>query len=205
MNKKDLSKLLIFLMTVTLVTGKSYGDTDAVQTYETAVQPTVAIEKQSSSQEGGSINPETGDHTGLRSDFLIQTNGNDDNYDFIVTSTIQANGRQYSAYGNNGCILFANIDNEPTEAAIENAKVAGTSNANVIAYPVLTAITSPMNVTYMSGYGTYGDCYVIKVNNTAEGTFSHTVKTSPVPNTFSQTLDTAGVYKTTVTFTAISK
>ena len=73
-------------MTASLGAVKVYGYAEAEQSVLTDVQPAVAIEKQTSSIENASANGETGAHTGLQSVFSIQTNGNDNDYDFIITS-----------------------------------------------------------------------------------------------------------------------
>jgi hypothetical protein len=204
MNKK-ISKLLIFFTTATLVVGKAYADTQVEQGIITSVQPTVAISKLSSSTETGTVNPENGTHGGLSSIFSLQTNGTDEDYDFIVTSSITAEGGEVSAYGQSGSILFGNTSILPTASAINDAKIGGNDNDNVIAYPVSVTITSPMTVEYSASNSVYGDCYVVKVNEGGEGTLTHTVGTSPVSGTYNMTRDSAGSYKSTVTFTAVSK
>lgn len=205
MNKKYTIKLLILIMTAGLCGTQVYGNTEVEQVLQTSVQPAVAISNSTASIENGEINPETGIHSGLRSVFTLQTNGNDDNYDFIVTSAIQAEAGNVSAYGTDGSLLFGNTTELPTESAISDAKIGGKNNKNVIAYPVTATITAPMTVEYQPSYGLYGDCYVVKVNNTSEGTLQHVVGTSPVANTFIIGQDAAGTYKATVTFTAVSK
>lgn len=192
-------------MSVLLCTVKAYGYAEAEQPISTAVQPSVSIEKQSTSIEAATADAQTGTHTGLQSVFSIQTNGDDEDYDFIVTSKILTEGGEVSAYGNNGCILFGNTFTTPTAEAIENAKNGGNMNKNVIAYPVTTAITEPMTVDFEQNYGLYGDCYVVKVNGGSEGTLTHTVGQTPVSGTYNIGQDPAGTYQTVVTFTAISK
>ena len=95
MNKRNISKLLIFLITASLGAVKVYGYAESEQSVLTDVQPAVAIEKQTSSIENASANGETGAHTGLQSVFSIQTNGNDNDYDFIITSKILTDGEKF--------------------------------------------------------------------------------------------------------------
>ena len=205
MNKTNLSKLFIFLITALIGAGKTYGYAEAEQSVLTDVQPAVAIEKQSSSIETGSVNAENGSHTGLSSIFSIQTNGSDDDYDFIITSKILTDGGEVSAYGNNGTLLFGHTFVTPTQAAIDDAKNGGNKNVNVIAYPISTAITNPMEVNFENNYGVYGDCYVVRVNGGTEGTVTHTVGQNPISGTYSIGQDQAGTYQAVVTFTAVSK
>ena len=204
MKNNNLIKSLILITTVLIGTVQAYGYAEVEQSVTTDVQPSVAISK-ISSNESGSINPATGTNTGLSASFQIQTNGTDDDYDFIVTSSILTleNGT-VSAYGQNGCLLFGNITNPPTITAIENARLGGNDNRNVIAYPVTMGITSPMSVDFQNN-ATYGDCWVVKVNTGAEGTLTQTVGQNPFGNTYSVGQDEAGSYQATVTFTAVSK
>ena len=204
MNKTTF-KLLFLIMTVSFGTVKSYGYAEAEQSVQTTVQPSVAIAKQSSSIDTGSINPMTGVSTGLNTVFSIQTNGSDDDYDFVVQATIPVDEGTVSAYGNDGSLLFANIISSPTSAAIENAKSGGSNNENVIAYPVTVTTSEPMTSEYQKNYGLYGDCYVIKVNSSSNGTVTHIVGQTPVQGTYSVGQDQAGTYQATVTFTAYSK
>ena len=192
-------------MAVSFGTVKSYGYAEAEQSVQTTVQPSVAISKQSSSIDLGSINPTTGASTGLNTVFSIQTNGSDDDYDFVVQATIPVEEGLVSAYGNNGCLLFANIGNSPTAEAIENAKSGGNNNKNVIAYPVTVTTSEPMTSEFQKNYGLYGDCYVIKINNSSNGTVTHIVGQTPMQGTYNVGQDQAGTYQATVTFTAYSK
>lgn len=205
MNRRILSKLFILLIAAVPTVGISYGYSEAEQSIQTTVQPAVAIEKLSSSVETGTVNPQTGVHTGLKSVFSIKTNGTDDDYDFIVTSSINTENGEVSAYGQDGAILFAHTLTLPTESAAEDAKNGGNNNRNVIAYPVSAVITNPMEVSYRSNYGTHGDCWVVKVNSETDGTLTHTVSPNPVSGTYNITQDQAGTYKSVVYFTAVSK
>lgn len=192
-------------MTVSLGAVKAYGDVEAEQSVDTTVQPAVAIEKQSSSIETGSVNPQTGVSTGLSSIFSVQTNGTDDNYDFIITSKILTDSDSVSAYGQDGSLLFAHTLAAPTLSAIEDAKAGGSNNKNVIAYPVTAVGTDPITVEFEQDYGIYGDCYVVKVNNGTEGTVTHTVGQNPIAGTYNIGQDQAGTYQAVVTFTAVAK
>ena len=61
-----------------------------------------------------------------------------------------------------------------------------------------------MSVDFTSS-AQYGECWVVKVNNTMEGTLTQTVGQNPFGNTYSVGQDEAGAYRATVTFTAVSK
>lgn len=170
-----------------------------------AVSPMFSIQKQASSIEAASANPETGMHTGMQTVYDIVTNGTDSDYDITITSRIQTDAGYFSAYGNNGTLLFGNQTYLPTEADVNKARIRTAGNKNVIAYPVTTTITSPMTSTYYGSYGTYGPCYVIKLNNATSSTLSFMIGGTPVANTYSNTLDEAGSYSSTITFTVTPK
>lgn len=204
MNKAKSLKILIFLITATFVAGKAYGYAEAEQALQTSVQPAVSIVKSDASIENLDANPERGTHSGFRTIFNLETNGTDDDYDFLIESSILTSGSTVSAYGNNGCILFGHTLATPTLDAIENAKAGGNNNANVIAYPVTVSATSPLTTSFDGG-NSKGSCYVIKINGGTEGTVTHTVGGTPINGTYSVGQDQAGTYQATVTFTAYSK
>ena len=187
-------------------TAKAFGDASVEQMLNTSVPPAVAIEK-TASLENGSINPETGTHTGLSASFKIQTNGTDEDYDFIVGAKINTMDGEVSGYTENGALLFTNTTVLPTSSAVNNAKVGGKDNRNVIAYPITMNITDPMSVTYDSSRTTDEGkgCYVIKINSANEGTLTQSVGGTPVANTYSIGQDEAGTYKATVYLTTVSK
>ena len=206
MKKQNSLNLIILMLSTLLMPIRAYGYSEAEQSVLTDVQPAVAIEKSTSSKESGSVNPETGVlQEGLSSIFNLQTNGSDEDYDFIVTSKIMTEGGEVSGYGNNGSLLFGHILSMPTSAAIEDAKSGGNNNKNVIVYPVTAAITNPMSVEFQNNYGIHGDCYVVKVNGEKEGTLTHTVGQNPISGTYNIGQDQAGSYQSIVTFSAVSK
>ena len=185
------------------LTVKAFGYAEVEQAVALSVQPSVAIQK-TVSVEAGTIDPANGSHSGLSASFSIQTNGTDDNYDFIVGSKINTYDGEVSAYGQNGCLLFGNTTSLPTATAIANAKAGNIDNANVIAYPVSMEITNPMTVEFGTN-ATYGECYIVKVNTGTEGTLTQVIGQTPVANTYSLGQDQSGTYKSTVFFTAVSK
>ena len=204
MNKKQTTKLIILI--IAAIGGTNvYSATQVEQRVLSSVQPAVSIEKSATSVESGNVNPQTGviDKV-LSSVFTLQTNGTDSDYDFIITSSIAAEGGSVSAYAENGALLFGNISQYPTAAAITDAKSGGSNNKNVIAYQVTANVTTPMTIEYKNGYGKYGDCYVIKVNESNGGSITHILNQNPMPGSYS-IQDQSGTYKSTVTFTAVSK
>jgi len=207
---KILNKKLITLL-ITIIAGglSANADPEAELLLRSGVSPTVSIEKNAASVESDTVNVETGRHAGnLKSVFTLQTNGTDEDYDFIMTSTVLIEGGTesgYGTYGGNPTILFGNIDNLPTLSDVSNAKAAGSSNCNVIAYPISLIVSGPMTATYTPGHATYGDCVVIRLNGKTSGSILQSVNAAPVSGTYIVGQDTAGNYKATVTLTAYSK
>ena len=214
MKKQNLLKSLILVITVLLGTGRAFATAEAVQTLSVSAQPTVAIEKNTTSVEVGEIDPKTGTHSGLNASFNLQTNGTDDDYTFIVGAKITAYGNEeVSAYTNDGqAILFGRFGEEeylPSAEAIQDAKNGGSNNPNIIVYPISSInITSPMTVQYDAAQETKENsvgCYVVKINGATEGTLRQSIGGSPISNSYSVGQDMAGQYKAVVYFTAISK
>ena len=193
-------------MAVLVGTVKAYGYAETEQAVLTSVQPSVAIEKTVSS-ETGSIQPLTGQHSGLSASFSLQTNGTDEDYEFIVGSTITTIDGEVSAYTQDGYLLFSNTTSLPSTSAVENAKIGGNDNRNVIAYPLTMTVTDPMTVSYDKNklVNEGAGCYLIKVNSGTEGILTQTVGGNPAVNSYSIGQDEAGTYKSTVYFTAVSK
>ena len=182
-----------------------YGDTEVEQMLKTSVQPAVSIVKTSSVEEG-TVNPQTGVHTGLNTVFTLQSNdATDSNYDFIVTSSILTSDGNVSAYSKNGSLLFTNIANPPSITAVNNAKAHGNNNKNVIVYPLNSVTTPPITSIYQENYKSYGNCYIILLHGADEGTLTQTVQSNPIAGTYSASEDEAGTYRATVTFSAFAK
>ena len=206
MKKHSLLISLILVTAVLTSTEKAFGYAEVEQAVTLSVQPAVSIQK-TVSMENGTINPRTGVHTGLNASFSVQTNGTDDDYDFIIGSKIQtAEGSEVSAYTNDGALLFGNTNSLPSVSAINNAKQGGKNNSNVIAYPIEMTTTGNLEVNYQASKTTEQGtgCYVVLMKTDSEGAVTQTVGTSPIKDTFSFA-DEAGSYKSVVYFTAVSK
>ena len=203
MKKHSLLTVLILVTSVLASTAKAFAYTEVGQTVQLAVQPAVSVKKVSANQ-SGRINASDGSHSGMNASFLLQTNGTDTDYDFIVGSNLTVGDSTYSGLSKNGNLLFVNIDTLPTADAIANAIQEGTQNSNVIVYPFSVEVTTPMAVDFGT-HATYGSCYMLKVNNESEGTITQTVSGTAVPGTYKLGQDQAGPYQAVVYITAISK
>ena len=213
MKKQNLLKSLILVISVLISTVGAFAATSVQQTLSVSAEPTVAIEKTSYVQ-SGQINPETGVHSGLNASFSLQTNGTDDDYTFVVGSSIISAGNvEVSAFSDDGqAILFGRANEEeylPTLEAIQDAKAGGNNNPNVIAYPIASmTIDSPMTVEFVKGLSVsenLTDCYQVKLNGGTEATLRQVIGGSPIPGTYMTGPDKAGSYRAVVYFTAISK
>ena len=194
---------------MTISVNTSYAiDTELL--LETENPPTVSVEKHSSSIESATVNVSTGINQGpsLLSAFTLRTNGTDDDYDFIMTAAIQKDSGMASGYaqiGGKTVLLFGNTENLPTDADIADVRAAGNHNCNIIAYPLTISPPSPMTATYNSNYSTYGECLVVRLNGAKSGTIIQSVNAAPMPNSYIVGQDTAGTYRSVVTFTVVSK
>lgn len=201
--RNNILRNLILFLAILISMAETFGYAEVEQAVNTEVQPSVAISK-TISQETGSINPTTGVHTGLNANFKIQTNGTDENYDFILTSKINTMDGEMSAYTQNGNLIFSNNNILPTRTAVEDVIVGGRDNANVIAYPLNMSITSPMTVEFGNTLNN-GECWIVKLNSGTEGSLTQVVGETPIVNSYSLGQDEAGTYNATIIFSAISK
>ena len=197
--------ILLILLIVTAISGtKSYADTSRDMVLRSAIPPTVSITK-TSSTENQTANSKTGVHSGLMSVFTLQTNGGDDDFDFILTASAPSSGGPVSAFGNGGrYIIFTHSTAEVTGSAIDNAKSGYDNNKNVIAYPFSISTTNPVTSSYKMSYSTYGECYKILLNGETDTSVTVSVDGTPISATYSMA-DQSGSYQATVTLTAFGK
>ena len=207
--KESVKKLTALLITAAVGGLSAYAGTEEELLLGVKASPTISIEKNAASYENDTVNVETGRTSGnLKSVFTLQTNGTDDDYDLIMTSTLTTDEGTVSAYGLNGgnpTLLFGNLSNPPTSTDVTNAKAAGNYNCNVIAYPISLIVSSPVTATYRQDYSTYGDCVVVKLNGNHSASVMQMVHPDSVAGTYVIGQDTAGTYKAIVTFTAYNK
>ena len=135
----------------------------------------------------------------------MQTNGGDDNFDYIVTSYIDIEGGQVSAFGSDGRLLFAHETTLPDSTAVNNAKIGEGVSKNVFAYPTEVTATNGMSASFQPSDPNYGSCYKILANDSEEGDITFTIATSPCTNTYELGRDESGPYKAVVVYTITSK
>ena len=111
---------LLTILILVASTVKAFAYTEVGQTVQLAVQPAVSVKKTAANQ-SGTINASDGSHGGMNASFLLQTNGTDADYDFIVGSSLTVGDATYSGLTKNGNLLFVNMNVLPTSDAITDA------------------------------------------------------------------------------------
>lgn len=199
---------IIFLFSVSL---KASAVATFVQTIRTNVPSAVNVTSLNPSQAQGTINAQTGNSSSPSVSFQLQTNGADDDYKYVLQSTLLTTGgvnvNAYAKIGTQGYLMLGNNNPTlyPTAAGVSNI-TAGTPtaslNPNVIAYPVTNLLTNLASAT-LSTSATYGGLYYsIKTGTSQNGTIQQTLGVAPLANTYSIQNDRAGTYQAVLTFTA---
>jgi len=205
LKKLNLLTILILVTTVLTGTGKAYADAVAEQTLGVFVSPAVDITKTSSNETGTMTF--SGSHEGLSASFEILNNSAGENYEFLVGAKITTLGGEVSGYTSTGALMFGNTSILPSGEAAEDARVGGSNNMNVIAYPVTMKIDdSSMTVNFEEGraFDIGTGCYVVNVKSSQRATLTQTIGTNPVSGSYSKGGDQAGTYKATIYFTSLS-
>lgn len=201
--KREFIKTLI--LTAILSFGLSvYADTEGDVMVVTKVPYTASLTKKASN-ESATLNPANGTHTGLSSVFTLQTNGGDDNFEYIISSYIDINEGRVSGYGNDGRLLFAHTTTLPDLTSLANAKSGSGQSKNIFAYPTNVVTTGGRSSIFRQNYKDYGNCYQIFASTVELGDITHNVSGTPSANTYEAGLDEAGTYKSVVMFTIVSK
>lgn len=202
----------LFLALLTLASPKAFGLAEFQHTIQTVVPSAVDVSSINASAASGTINPETGNSSAPYATFQIQSNGNDDKYDYILTAKVNtSDSRNLNAYSQNGSItylLLGNVANLPTSSAINDIKTNSPTtinNKNVIAYPIINTFTNLSSATLTDNAAYGGLCYVIKTGSNQKGTIKQAIGTTPMNNTYSSITDTAGTYQAVLTLTANRK
>ena len=170
----------------------------------TTIVPSAAVVKTIPSSKNNSvINPENGSQTGLEAIFNIKTNGDDNTYDFILSSSIETTGGVKNAYvlnNNNLYIMLGNKEHLPDSAAVADiASGAPSKNPDIIAYPVING-SDLQTINYKGEL-----CCRVLSGGEQEINVSQSVSSSPLGNTYSIDEDTAGVYEAVITLNIYRK
>ncbi|GEM_PF-1530427 len=204
-------KYLCFVLII-LAGPKAFGLAEFQHTIQTVVPAAVDVSSINTSAASGTINPETGISSVPYATFQIQTNGDDDKYDYILTAKVNSSDSgNLNAYSQNGSIVYlllGNITNLPTSSAINDIKTNSptpANNKNVIAYPLTNTLTNLSSATLTNNASYGGLCYVIKTGSSQKGTIKQAIGAAPMNNTYSAVIDTAGTYQAVLTLSANRK
>ena len=207
-----MKKLLPLMSLVVLASPNAFGLAELTQDLITNIPSSISLNAINQDASSGDINPLNGViNRNLSVSFEILTNGDDANYDYILSSSIASfEGDTISAYYKNGaqdCLALANTFNKPTLASINNLKSltpAKNKNENIIGYPLHNIIQNLESITMQDSQEHKGMYYLIKVGDNQAGFVSQQLETKPLLNTYSY-LDTAGLYQAVITLSAIRK
>ena len=202
----------LFLILLTFASPKAFGLAEFQHTIQTIVPSSVDVSSINTSASSGTIDPETGNSSAPYATFQIQTNGDDNKYNYILTAKVNtSDSAQVNAYSQNGStayLLLGNLTNLPTLSAINDIKTNSptvANNKNVIAYPITNTLTNLSSATLTNNAAYGGLCYVIKTGTSQKGTIRQAIGAVPMSNTYSAIVDTAGTYQAVLTLTANRK
>ncbi len=193
-------------MTALLSAGNVYADTEAESSIQTEVQPTVSVVNQSVAQ-NPVVDASSGRFDGQLS-AVFELNTNDTQCNFILTSQVERGTSTHSAFTNDGTgLLFAHTFANVEESAIADAKAKGSNNRNVIVYPFTLNINPSTFASepVFGTYETYGDGFMINVNELGKATLTQSIIGTPVTGSYSVGQDEAGTYQSTVMVTVVNK
>ncbi len=199
--KNYLILILILLFSAPVCSGAGI-----MESVLTTIVPSAAIVKTVPSSKNNSIiNPENGFQNGLEAIFKIKTNGDDDTYDFILSSKLDTFGGQKNAYvmsNNKLYLMLGNKDHLPDSNSVLDI-ISGNpaKNPNIIAYPIINS--SSYNIKPLNYNGDL--CCKILSSGNQDMTISQTISNVPMTNTYSIGEDMAGVYEAAITLNIYRK
>ncbi len=172
----------------------------------TVVIPSAAVVNTiPSAMNNSSINPQTGIHTGLGAVFNVKTNGDDNTYDFVLSSSINTDaGEQNGYFLKNGemYLILANKEHLPDQASFSDiSSSAPQNNKNMIAYPVLK------NSEFQTAYRIYNGTLCCTFSSEGKQNFNviQNFGNTPLSGTYSLEDDCAGIYEAVITLNIYRK
>lgn len=196
----------IIFLSLLLFTAPVCSGAAVMESVLTTIVPSAAVVKTIPSAKNNTvINPENGSHTGLEAIFDLKTNGDDNTYDFVFSSTVETAAGIKNAYflkDGNLYLMLANKDRMPEAADLADI-TSGTpqSNKNVIAYPVIN------NSEFKNEYQDYNGelCCKILSGGKQDIQVSQYIGNVPLNSTYSIADDSAGVYEASITLNIYRK
>lgn len=185
-------------LSILLIAPVCYGAAVMDSTLTTIIPSAAIVQAVSNSKNNCVINPENGSHTGLEAVFNVKTNGDDNTYDFIISSSIDTLAGTKNAYvmnNNKLYLMLANKDRLPDGDAVSDI-LSGSlvKNPNIIAYPVIN--NSVYDIKPVEYNGNLS-CKILS-GGQQDLNISQFVSNNPLANTYSISEDTAGVYESVI-------
>lgn len=200
--KRNLITLLLLLLAAAPVCSGACV-TDSILT---VIIPSAAIVNNvPTAANNSTINPQTGFHNGLQAIFNIKTNGDDNTYDFVISSTINTEAGEKNGYffkDGELYLILANRERLPDMASLADISSGSPqSNKNMIAYPVIK------NAEFQTSYQNYNGNLCCKFLSEGKQNFniSQHIGNTPLAGTYSLEDDGAGVYEAVITLNIYRK
>lgn len=193
---------ILFLLLITAPVCSGAAVTEG--TLSVIVPSAAVVNSIPSAENNSSINPQTGFHNGLGAIFNVKTNGDDNTYDFVISSFINTDSGQKNGYflkEGELYIILGNNEHLPDTASLADI-YSGVmqSNKNIIAYPVLK------NAEFPVVYQIYNGNLSCKFLSEGKQNFniSQHIGNAPLAGTYSLD-DSAGVYEAVITLNIYRK
>lgn len=189
-----------------LTTAPACSGAAVMDSVMTVVVPSAAIVNTvPSALNNSSINPQSGVHTGLQAVFNVKTNGDDNTYDFVLSSSILTDTGEKNGYflkDGDLYLILANKERLPDLGSLADISSGQPqSNKNMIAYPVLR------NAEFQTEYMAYNGilCCKFLSEGRQDFNFSQHIGSTPLSGTYSLEDDGAGVYEAVITLNIYRK
>ena len=200
--KSNIITFLFFL----LITAPACSGAAVIDSMLTVIIPSAAITNNiPSAMNNSSINPQTGFHNGLEAVFNVKTNGDDNTYDFVLSSIINTDSGEKNGYflkDGDLYLILANKERLPDLTSFADIS-SGTpkSNKNMIAYPVLK------NTEFHNTYRNYNGilCCTFLSEGKQNFNISQQIGNAPLSGTYSLEDDSAGLYEAVITLNIYRK
>ncbi len=196
---------IVFLLFLILTAPACSGAASVDGTLTVIVPPAAVVEAVPSAANITAINPQTGFHTGLEAVFNIKTNGDDNTYDFILSSSISTDAGEKNGYFlKNGemYLILANKEKLPDLSSLSDIYSGQMqSNKNLIAYPVIK------NTDFQNDYQIYNGnlCCKFLTEGRQDFNISQHIGSTPLTGTYSIDDDSAGIYEAVITLSIYRK
>ena len=93
-------------LSILLIAPVCYGAAVMDSTLTTIIPSAAIVQAVSNSKNNCVINPENGSHTGLEAAFNVKTNGDDNTYDFVLSSSILTDAGVLAQYADSAvCVV----------------------------------------------------------------------------------------------------